>query len=956
MKRSRAGRVTSGARRYLVLLSAMAAGMLFLPSALVSPEPAAAYKICADDGNCNHETMIDTAAAVYSNDELGTYLNDIRAGVADEDQFDHVYGRNVAIPSDIPVIGGQPLVTSSHFWVADKGPDEPVHNAHPFGDFENSWQKMKAIWSLALGAYARGEKNWAYHYLGHAAHFIGDNTLPTHVQDESHGPVPIADDSYEEWMKQNASVSNDELTDLKEAGPIDPKDAPDKLFWLLYTTNQIADFFASDGKNGNVDDPMRLVQDELAQMARDITSPRTAAQLVDNDGGLAGPDEHAAVPHEHGNNDADRDLSIVRQHSYLRGIRAIAGLYQLFERTVDQQVTLAVVIDRVEEDKKHDVICPAPGCEPDFYARVSVGGAESRNRGDHIDDKENPNPGWIFGNAVPTSGSVPVRIEIWDHDGAYENLITLSGGDEQSDIDAHGGYGDAALEFNVDIAKCLRGEPGAISGDLAGVTNGSQSSACGRTPLSLSEGGDAEDDPSSRVSFHVFASKSPPTARAGGPYTTNEGANVTLDASGSSDPDFDISTYAWDFDGDGACDDATGAKPDFTAVGQDGKTDVKLCVTDAVGLTDEDTATVTVNNVTPTITASASGAKAENTVVTVSGSLNDPGWLDTLSGTISWGDGSATEALSGTLENGRPDATLAFSNTHTYGDDGTFTVQVCGRDDDANPCTSFGVTIANTNPTAAIDLSGAVDVNGTPTVIAHAGSAVGFSGRSTDPGSDDLTLTWTWGDGTAPSATKRLVNPPSDDPTVSPSIQPRDETYAQSHAFAGACAYETTFAAADDDGGTASQTAAVIIVGNGHPNQGAGYWKQQFRYYNSGKGPSDFDAARLQCYLKIADYMSRVFNQQNDASTFPRAEDILETNQTSAILELYDQQLLAGWLNFANGAVEWNRLVDTNGDKRPDTRFLDAIKAAETLRLDPNATRTQLDKQKAIVQSWTTLP
>ena len=96
-------------------------------------------------------------------------------------------------------------------------------------------------------------------------------------------------------------------------------------------------------------------------------------------------------------------------------------------------------------------------------------------------------------------------------------------------------------------------------------------------------------------------SKSPPTADAGGPYTTDEGTNVRLDGTESSDPDNDIVSHAWDLDGDGACDDATGATPDFTQVGQDDTFTVKLCVTDAVGLTAEDTATVTVRNVAPTV-------------------------------------------------------------------------------------------------------------------------------------------------------------------------------------------------------------------------------------------------------------------------------------------------------------------------------------------------------------------
>ena len=106
-------------------------------------------------------------------------------------------------------------------------------------------------------------------------------------------------------------------------------------------------------------------------------------------------------------------------------------------------------------------------------------------------------------------------------------------------------------------------------------------------------------------------------------------------------------------------------------------------------------------------------------------------------------------------------------------------VQVCGADDDTNPCatTTVTVTINNTNPSVTIDLSGAINVNGSATIIAHAGAAVAFNGRVTDPGSDDLTLTWTWGDGTPASFRTSLVNPPNADPAVSPSIQPRDLPY-----------------------------------------------------------------------------------------------------------------------------------------------------------------------------------
>jgi hypothetical protein len=157
----------------------------------------------------------------------------------------------------------------------------------------------------------------------------------------------------------------------------------------------------------------------------------------------------------------------------------------------------------------------------------------------------------------------------------------------------------------------------------------------------------------------------------------------------------------------------------------------------------------------------------------------------------------------------------------------------------------------------------------------------------------------------------------------------------------------------DDDGASDTGSLNVIIVGNNHPNRPHGYWKQQNRFYAFATGPApDFDSATLNCYLNIAAYMSRVFNAQ----TFAQAYDVLDTSGTSQMIELFDQQLLAAWLNFANGAIEWNRLVDTNRDRVPDTPFLTAMEAAESLRLNPATTSAQLDAMKRILESWTNLP
>ncbi len=96
-----------------------------------------------------------------------------------------------------------------------------------------------------------------------------------------------------------------------------------------------------------------------------------------------------------------------------------------------------------------------------------------------------------------------------------------------------------------------------------------------------------------------------PTSDAGGPYTVAEGSSIGVDGSGSSDPNNVITTYEWDFDYDGVSFDidASGVAPTFDAstdAGPSTKT-IALRVTDSGGFSDVATATITIDNVAPTI-------------------------------------------------------------------------------------------------------------------------------------------------------------------------------------------------------------------------------------------------------------------------------------------------------------------------------------------------------------------
>ncbi|MBN1782251.1 T9SS type A sorting domain-containing protein [bacterium] len=89
-------------------------------------------------------------------------------------------------------------------------------------------------------------------------------------------------------------------------------------------------------------------------------------------------------------------------------------------------------------------------------------------------------------------------------------------------------------------------------------------------------------------------SNNPPVADAGGPYTARVNEPVQLDGSGSTDPDGDALTYAWDLDLDGQYDDAAGVTPvvswHATYAGN-----IRLKVTDTHGAWDTDDAYVDID-------------------------------------------------------------------------------------------------------------------------------------------------------------------------------------------------------------------------------------------------------------------------------------------------------------------------------------------------------------------------
>jgi Mg-chelatase subunit ChlD len=200
---------------------------------------------------------------------------------------------------------------------------------------------------------------------------------------------------------------------------------------------------------------------------------------------------------------------------------------------------------------------------------------------------------------------------------------------------------------------------------------------CG--PLTVNSSVLYHDDENAVVNFPpvvVTVNCLPPVADAGPDKTVAEGSSVTLDGSGSHDPDGVVTSYAWSGAdvGVGSLSDTTSAVATYAGL-DDGADAVNLTVTDDNGLTDDDSTTVTVQNVAPNLTLTACPVEpsAVDTDVSFSGTFTDPGTLDTHSMSVNWGDGTTTPVAN---------VSSPVGATHQYTAAGIYDIAVTVTDDD----------------------------------------------------------------------------------------------------------------------------------------------------------------------------------------------------------------------------------------------------------------------------------
>jgi PKD repeat protein len=262
-----------------------------------------------------------------------------------------------------------------------------------------------------------------------------------------------------------------------------------------------------------------------------------------------------------------------------------------------------------------------------------------------------------------------------------------------------------------------------------------QATACGRVAAST------------QVAFTVVP---PPSADAGGPYLTQQGAALTLDASGSTvAPSLGhIVEYAWDLNGDQFydADEGRGVQVPFNTNVRDGVYNISLRITTDAGYVDYDYTTVTIGDVNPTCNAGGPYEAQQGVPVTfdASGSRAGDPREPILSYGWDFGDDRFPQLGAGLVH-----------PTHLYADEGDYTVTLTVSDVDSSCQGRAQVHVGDVSPVIRNARARDADrlVEGVPVL---------FTAAQTSAGSDSEPITsyrWEFGDGSPPAEGPDLRGP-----------------------------------------------------------------------------------------------------------------------------------------------------------------------------------------------------
>jgi outer membrane protein assembly factor BamB len=313
----------------------------------------------------------------------------------------------------------------------------------------------------------------------------------------------------------------------------------------------------------------------------------------------------------------------------------------------------------------------------------------------------------------------------------------------------------------------------------------------------------------------------PPIAYAGLDQTVNEGDVVQFDGSASYDPDGTIESYEWDFDASDGRWWRTGAPPEATSptathtYGDDGLLAVALRVMDDQGLTDGDRCIVTVLNMNPTISIESVSMEVEIGLRVAGRKYNDVSMSlyenDTTIGYVSI---ERLQASPDELMAWIPiaiDLSKSYSATVTYTPEdppnlGANPVWVYLRSENGSIKEIHHTFNVQQSKKRDSDHRNHVEPWEVDLSSHFVGLPIEVVSRISDPGSDDETLTYTYGSQIV--NVTYLNNPPNPDSYPSPEIKPVNINDITSLVYEGPGTVLLTVI--DDDGGFASHATNLL--------------------------------------------------------------------------------------------------------------------------------------------------
>lgn len=259
--------------------------------------------------------------------ELDLHFEFVADGARHEDYIDHIWGHS------------GDYVTCTHFWDPDSW-NLSKNNSFMGTPCGNAYMKANELLDRSYSAfYSQQHYEW-WEYFGHITHLIGDMTVPAHTHIDVH-----VFDSYEKcWILHDYKYTK--FTATEAGGLIEIPDdriqyifdhdaqgggyglAYDpwmyaKLYYLMYTAAQTADWFPSDDYDGNSDD-----RHGWMDYSTFPAKPRTKADLDGNWWYDAGEMTYYCSNH-------DGDFTRIAETCFVHAIRAVASLYLAFRDSFD---------------------------------------------------------------------------------------------------------------------------------------------------------------------------------------------------------------------------------------------------------------------------------------------------------------------------------------------------------------------------------------------------------------------------------------------------------------------------------------------------------------------------------------------------------------------------------------------------------------------------------------------